>query len=122
MSLAILSMRVCPAARLTARGWQHDGSSSSPDRLSFGTCFVTCGIVVHLPFCTRPVCLPVLARLVLGGTTKVPARRRKGKKAALPSGTKVSAAVGLVTLLATAGDSNASTRQINSARPSIRQS
>ena len=28
---------------------------------------MTCGIIVHLPFCTRPVCLPVLARLVLPG-------------------------------------------------------
>jgi hypothetical protein len=83
-------------------GWQHDGSSPSPDRLSFGTCFVTCGIVVQLPFCTRPVCLPVLARLVLAGKTKVPARRRKGEKAAPLPGTKVSAAAGLVTLLAAA--------------------
>src|ERR1700720_2584367 len=24
-------------------GWQHDGSSPSRDRISFGTCFVTCG-------------------------------------------------------------------------------
>ena len=29
-------------------GWQHDGSSPSRNRLSFGTCFVTCGIVVRL--------------------------------------------------------------------------
>ena len=47
-------------------GWQYDGSSPSQDRISFGTCFVTCGIVVRLPFCSRPVCLPVLARLVPG--------------------------------------------------------
>ncbi len=83
-------------------GWQYDGSSPSPDRLSFGTCFVTCGIVVRLPFCTRPVCLPVLARLVLPGKTKVPARVRKRKKAAPAPGTKVSAAAELVTLLAAA--------------------
>jgi hypothetical protein len=83
-------------------GWQYDGSSPSLDGLSFGTCFVTCGIVVQLPFCTRPVCLPVLARLIPAGKTKVPARRRKGKKAAPLPGTKVSAAAGLVTLLAAA--------------------
>ena len=83
-------------------GWQYDGSSPSPDRLSFGTCFVTCGIVVRLPFCTRPVCPPVLARLVLPGKTKVPARVRKRKKAAPAPGTKVSAAAELVTLLAAA--------------------
>jgi len=60
---------------------------------------VTCGIVVQLPFCTRPVCLPVLARLVLPG--KKP-RVKNRKKAAPAPGTKVSAATGLVTLLAAA--------------------
>src|ERR1700722_14052579 len=85
-------------------GWQYDGSSPSQDRISYGTCFVTCGIVVSLPFCTRPVCLPVLARLVVPGTAKAtaPARRRKGKKAAPVPGTKVSAAVDLVALLSAA--------------------
>jgi hypothetical protein len=83
-------------------GWQYDGSFPSRDKLSFGTCFVTCGIVVLLPFCTRPVCLPVLARLVLPGKTTVPARVRKRKKAAPASGTKVPAATELVTLLAAA--------------------
>jgi DDE superfamily endonuclease len=33
--------------------WQHDGSSPAKNKLSFGTCFVTCGIVVALPFCSR---------------------------------------------------------------------
>jgi hypothetical protein len=80
-------------------GWQYDGSSPSQNKLSFGTCFVTCGIVVRLPFCTRPVCLPVLARLVLPG--KKP-RARNRKKAAPAPATKVSAATGLVTLLAAA--------------------
>jgi SRSO17 transposase len=80
-------------------GWQYDGSSPSQNKLSFGTCFVTCGIVVHLPFCTRPVCLPVLARLVLPGKK---ARVKKRKKAAPASGTKVSAATEMVTLLAAA--------------------
>ena len=79
-------------------GWQYDGSSPSQNKLSFGTCFVTCGIVVRLPFCTRPVCLPVLARLVLPGT-KV---RGTKKKAAPVPGTKVAAAAALVALLAAA--------------------
>jgi hypothetical protein len=63
---------------------------------------VTCGIVVRLPFCTRPVCLPVLARLVLPGKTTIPARARKRKKTAPAPGTKLSAAASLVTLLAAA--------------------
>jgi len=80
-------------------GWQYDGSSPSQNKLSFGTCFVTCGIVVHLPFCTRPVCLPVLARLVLPGKKT---RVKNRKKAAPAPGTKVSAAAELVALLAAA--------------------
>jgi hypothetical protein len=83
-------------------GWQYDGSAPSQDKVSFGTCFVTCGIVVHLGFCTRPVCLPVLARLVLPGKTAIPARARKRKKAAPAPGTKLSAAAGLVALLTAA--------------------
>lgn len=82
-------------------GWQYDGSSPSPDRVSFGTCFVTCGIVVRLRFCTRPVCLPVLARLVLPGK-KAKDQGRAGKKATPASGTKVPVAAELVTLLAAA--------------------
>jgi hypothetical protein len=81
-------------------GWQHDGSAPGPRRLGFGTCFVTAGIVVALPFCTRPVCLPVLARLVLPGKKARPAGR--GRKAAPAPGTKVSVAVALVTQLAAA--------------------
>jgi hypothetical protein len=76
--------------------WQHDGSSPARNKLSFGNCFVTCGIIVALPFCTRPVCLPVLARL------HVPGRGRTGRKArrqAAPAST-VSCAVALVALLA----------------------
>ena len=80
-------------------GWQYDGSSPSQNKLSFGTCFVTCGIVVQLPFCTRPVCLPVLARLILPGKKT---RVKQRKKATPASGTKVSAATELVALLAAA--------------------
>jgi hypothetical protein len=61
--------------RVHGAGWQHDGSASSRGWLGSGTCFVTAGIVVCLPFCTRPVCLPVLARLVLPGTKARPAGR-----------------------------------------------
>jgi SRSO17 transposase len=80
--------------------WQYDGSSPRRNSLSYGTCFVTAGLVVHLPFCTRPVCLPVLARLVLPGKKARPAGR--GHKAAAAPGTKVSVAVALVTQLAAA--------------------
>jgi len=55
-------------------GWQHDGSSPSLSKLSYGNCFVTAGIVVRLPFCARAVCLPVLARLHLPGKGKGPGK------------------------------------------------
>jgi hypothetical protein len=53
--------------RVAGAAWQHDGSRCGPKaaQVSWGTCFVVvvAGIVVDLPFCDRPVCLPVLARL-----------------------------------------------------------
>ena len=55
-------------------GWQHDGSSPSVSKLSYGNCFVTAGIVVKLPFCTRAVCLPALARLHLPGKGNGPGK------------------------------------------------
>jgi hypothetical protein len=76
--------------------WQHDGSSPARNKLSFGNCFVTCGIIVALPFCTRPVCLPVLARL------HVPGRGRQGRKARRQgaAASTVTTAAALVTRLA----------------------
>ena len=69
-------------------GWQHDGSSPPVSKLSYGNCFVTAGIVVRLPFCSRAVCLPVLARLHLPGKGNGPG--------------KVETAAALVSLLAAA--------------------
>ena len=43
--------------------WQHDGAARGPKPVGRGTCFVVVGIVVELPFLTRPVCLPVMTRL-----------------------------------------------------------
>ena len=74
--------------RVHGAGWQHDGSARNLQKLSYGNCFVTAGIVVRLPFCSRAWCLPVLARLHLPG------------KGAGPS--KVTVAAQLVTLLAAA--------------------
>jgi hypothetical protein len=81
--------------RVFGVAWQHDGSSPARNKLSFGTCFVTAGIVVRLPFCSRPACLPVLARLHVPGKGTA----RKPRRQAAPAST-VSAAAALVTLLA----------------------
>jgi uncharacterized membrane protein (UPF0136 family) len=79
--------------RVYGAAWQHDGSSPAKNKLSFGTCFVTCGIIVALPFCSRPACLPVLARL------HVPARGRQPRRQA-PAASTVTTAAALVALLA----------------------
>ena len=49
--------------KVFAAAWQHDGAAKGPKPVRRGTCFVVVGIVVELPFCSRPVCLPVMARL-----------------------------------------------------------
>jgi DDE superfamily endonuclease len=82
------SVCVRTGRKVHGTGWQHDGSAKNPRKLSFENCFVTVGIVVALPFCSRSWCLPVpMARLHLPG---------KGA----PSKTTVAAE--LVTLLASA--------------------
>jgi DDE superfamily endonuclease len=60
-------------------GWQHDGSSPDRRKLSYGCCFVTAALIVRLPFCSREVALPVLARL------RLPGRYRHGRRRPDPS-------------------------------------
>jgi hypothetical protein len=49
--------------------WTHDGSARSKDKIGFGNTWVVLAILVDLPFCSRPVALPVLARLWRGKDT-----------------------------------------------------
>jgi plasmid stabilization system protein ParE len=74
--------------------WQHDGSAASRGKISFGNCFVTVGIVVALPCCSRPVCLPVLARL------NIPAGKPRARTHTAQPDSKVAQAAALVTMLA----------------------
>jgi hypothetical protein len=46
--------------------WTHDGSAKTTGAVARGNRWVVAGLVVDLPFCSRPVCLPVLFRLWLG--------------------------------------------------------
>lgn len=55
--------------------WCHDGSAAGKAAIGFGNCFVVVGIVVALPFCSRPICLPVLCSLWQQGSKVVIARR-----------------------------------------------
>jgi len=43
--------------------WQHDGSGQGPNPIAYGNNFVVLGVLVKLPFRTRPMCLPVLFRI-----------------------------------------------------------
>ena len=40
--------------------WTHDGAAQGPAKLGRGNRWVIIGIVVRLPFCSHPVCLPIL--------------------------------------------------------------
>src|ERR1035437_3412171 len=55
-------------------GWQPDGSARNQQKLSYGNCFVTVGIIVVLPFFPRRWSLPVLARLHLPGKNAGPSK------------------------------------------------
>ena len=49
--------------------WFHDGSATGKTKTGYGHNWVILAILVRLPFISRPVCLPVLARLVIKNTT-----------------------------------------------------
>jgi hypothetical protein len=54
--------------KVWAASWFHDGSAKGPKKTGYGNNWVIAGVVVTLPFCSRPVCLPVMFRLVIKGT------------------------------------------------------
>ncbi|MCA1674897.1 MAG: transposase [Actinobacteria bacterium] len=49
--------------------WTHDGAAQGGNKIARGNRWAVAGIVVRLPFCTAPVCLPVLFRLWAGKGT-----------------------------------------------------
>jgi hypothetical protein len=55
--------------RVHGAQWIHDGSAPSRNKLAFGHRWVVVGVVVRLPFLTRPVCLPVACRRWAGKGT-----------------------------------------------------
>ncbi|MGB5150422.1 MAG: hypothetical protein WBN99_10765 [Mycobacterium sp.] len=52
--------------------WTHDDTAQGPAKLGRGNRWVIVGIVVRLPFCSHPVCLPILFRLWGGKDTASP--------------------------------------------------
>jgi DDE superfamily endonuclease len=60
--------------KVHAAFWTHDGSAQGPDALGRGNRWIIAGIVVEVPFCSHPVCLPILFRLWGGKGTASPVR------------------------------------------------
>jgi hypothetical protein len=61
--------------KVHAIGWFHDGSANDTRQVGLGNNWVIAAVVVRLPFCSRPVALPVLARLVHKDLRPAPASR-----------------------------------------------
>src|SRR6266702_972098 len=53
--------------KLHGAAWHHDGNGPGRHRPAWGHRWVVVGVIVHLPFLTRAVCLPILARLWIPG-------------------------------------------------------
>jgi len=54
--------------KVWAASWFHDGSAPGPAKTGYGNNWVVLGIVVRLPFMSRPVAVPVMAKLVIKGS------------------------------------------------------
>src|SRR5262249_17137240 len=72
-----------------AASWFHDGSAPGPAKTGYGNNWVVAAVVVKLPALSRPVAIPVLAKLGIKGTSSASrlwlARRMAGAIAgALP--------------------------------------
>ncbi len=54
--------------RVWAASWFHDGSAAGPAKTGFGNNWVLLAVRVRLPMISRPVAVPVMAKLVIKGT------------------------------------------------------
>jgi hypothetical protein len=61
--------------KVHAIGWFRDGSAKGPHQVGLGSNWVIAAITVTLPFLSRPVALPALARLVHKDIKPAPASR-----------------------------------------------
>ena len=55
--------------KVWAAGWFHDGSAVGPAKTGYGNNWVIAAVIVKLPVVSRPVAVPVLAKLVIKGTS-----------------------------------------------------
>jgi DDE superfamily endonuclease len=79
--------------RVWAASWFHDGSAAGPARTGYGNNWVVLAVRVRLPMISRPVAVPVMAKLVIKGTTSASrlwlARRMAARLAAGLPGRRV---------------------------------
>jgi len=54
--------------KVWAASWFHDGSAQGPAKTGFGNNWVVLAVRVSLPMVSRPVAIPVMAKLVIKGT------------------------------------------------------
>src|SRR6516225_2704825 len=80
--------------RVWAASWFHDGSAQGPAKTGFGNNWVVLAVRVRLPMISRPVAIPVMAKLVIKGTASASrlwlARRMVTRLAAELPGRQVS--------------------------------
>src|SRR5258707_10375724 len=55
--------------RVWAASGFHDGSAQGPAKTGYGNNWVVLAVRVRLPMVSRPVAVPVMAKLVIKGTT-----------------------------------------------------
>ena len=55
--------------KVWAASWFHDGSAQGPAKTGYGNNWVVLAVRVRLPMISRPVAVPVMAKLVIKGTT-----------------------------------------------------
>jgi hypothetical protein len=79
--------------KVWAASWFHDGSAQGPEKTGFGNNWVVMAVVVRLPMLSRPVAIPVMARLVIKDSNSKSrlwlARRMAEKLAAALPGRKI---------------------------------
>jgi len=54
--------------KVWAASWFHDGSAQGPAKTGYGNNWVVLAVIVSLPVVSRPVAVPVMAKLVIKGT------------------------------------------------------
>jgi hypothetical protein len=54
--------------KVWAASWFHDGSAQGPAKTGYGNNWVVLAVIVSLPMVSRPVAVPVMAKLVIKGT------------------------------------------------------